>query len=227
MTSPYTGPGLLYVGSRTKQSSGITEETYNDWYDNVHIPHILETSGVQTAARHTVAPGTADSLNWPFLAIYPIGDLHYLTTQEFADIPLVDNLLPGPSHSCVDCAEFDQRHYATVGEFQVGEVASETSEELLVVHFNLPPGIARDDDADPANVQEWYLHQLPQDVNQHVQIHRLILARRFSNDDPDKPPSYIALHRVHDKGGLQQHLAALRRISVNVSVYTLWKEFGP
>lgn len=124
MSRPYTGTGLLYVGSRTKPDTGITEETYNKWYDDVHVPHIIQTSGVQEAARYAISSSNSDNLNWPFLAIYPINDLRYLTTEEFANIPLTDELLPGPSHSCVDCAEFDQRHYATSGELRLGEPAS-------------------------------------------------------------------------------------------------------
>jgi hypothetical protein len=122
----YTGSGLLYVGSKTRPSTAITNETYNKWYDEIHVPHILETSGVQSATRYIACSSSSsstgpDELNWPFLAIYPIEDLKYLTTEEFASIPLVDDLLPGPNHSCVDCADFDQRHYASVGDFQLGE----------------------------------------------------------------------------------------------------------
>ncbi|KAL2811258.1 hypothetical protein BJX63DRAFT_433549 [Aspergillus granulosus] len=223
MTSLYTGPGLLYVGSRTKPSTDISNETYNKWYDDIHVPDVLETSGVQTAVRYIAAPGKSDDLNWPFLAVYPISNLHYLTTEEFANIPSTDRLLPGPSHSCLDCAEFDQRHYATVGKFQVGESSSKPSPKLLVVHFDYPTTLC---DADPKKVQDWYFQQQTKDVNQQVQLYKLIMAHRFKDNASTRPALFIALHRLLDDKSCQQALAAVKSTSASVAVYDLWKEFG-
>ncbi|KAL2871262.1 uncharacterized protein BJX67DRAFT_377860 [Aspergillus lucknowensis] len=223
MASSYTGPGLLYVGSRTKPSTGITDETYNKWYDDVHVPHILETSGVQSVVRYAASHATANECNWPFLAIYPIRDLHYLTTEEFASIPLTDDLLPGPSHSCVDCADFDQRHYATIGEFQVGEVNPGSAPKLLVSHFHAPEELG---EAKPTKILEWYSQQQGKGANQHVQLYKLILARRFQDNSSVGFPSFIALHHLPDYDSVLEVLGRIRSPSASVAVYDVWKEFG-
>ncbi|KAL2837367.1 hypothetical protein BJX68DRAFT_273083 [Aspergillus pseudodeflectus] len=225
----YTGSGLLYVGSKTRPSTAITNETYNKWYDEIHVPHILETSGVQSATRYIACSSSSsstgpDELNWPFLAIYPIEDLKYLTTEEFASIPLVDDLLPGPNHSCVDCADFDQRHYASVGDFQLGEPYNgTTTPKLLIAHFNPPSELH---DADSTTMRNWYSQQQTSGVDQRIQLFKLVFGRRFQGDQSRKLPSFIAMHHVATEANYSQVSKSIKAISVAIAGYDLWRAFG-
>jgi hypothetical protein len=45
------------------------EETYNRWYDDVHVPDLLAVSGIISARRFKVLKS---SMPWPYVAAYEI-----------------------------------------------------------------------------------------------------------------------------------------------------------
>ncbi len=45
------------------------ETTYNRWYDEVHLPDLLEVPGVTSARRFKVIQG---NVPWPYVAAYEI-----------------------------------------------------------------------------------------------------------------------------------------------------------
>ena len=45
------------------------KETYNHWYDEVHLPDLLELDGIQTAERFEVVHSNTE---WPYVAAYEI-----------------------------------------------------------------------------------------------------------------------------------------------------------
>ncbi len=61
----------------------LREKEYNDWYNNIHLPDILETPGFVRAARYeNSAP---DESNGKYLAVYEIEtDDFGQTMLEFA-----------------------------------------------------------------------------------------------------------------------------------------------
>jgi hypothetical protein len=46
------------------------EATYNDWYNNIHLPDLLAVEGVKTARRFKVING--NRAPWPYAAVYEI-----------------------------------------------------------------------------------------------------------------------------------------------------------
>lgn len=102
---------LLYVASRVRSPPVISVDGFHAWYDNVHVPDVLKTSAVSTAYRYNAA---TDTTPWPFLAIYPVQEIPRFVKEEYASIPSTSDLLPAPTHSCFDVAQFDIRGYRPV-----------------------------------------------------------------------------------------------------------------
>ena len=108
-------PGLLYAASRLNSPSRESSDVFNTWYNDIHVRDVLKTSGINSAARYETAAVPQDSSPWTFLALYPVPDIEFLNTEEFTSIPVTSDVLPGPTHSCMDIAHFDIRRYREVG----------------------------------------------------------------------------------------------------------------
>lgn len=103
---------LVLVQSRIRPSPpapSLSPATFHEWYNTVHVPDLLQTPGVRSAARYVTSPDTDnDDGSFPFLALYPSIDRAWLTspTCEFLRVPLHHPMLPGPSHFVFDVADF-------------------------------------------------------------------------------------------------------------------------
>jgi hypothetical protein len=104
-------PGILFVNSKIT-SDALTQEVFTDWYESVHIPDIFVTSGIKSAFRYK-SP-TPETVERPFLAIYPVKDVQWLFSDEFKSIPVYSDMLPVESKAIFDLADFDTRYYATL-----------------------------------------------------------------------------------------------------------------
>jgi hypothetical protein len=64
--------GLLVV--QTRPAAPDRADEYHDWYDNVHIPALLEVPGVVGAHRYEACdPATGEPVaDAPFLAVYEL-----------------------------------------------------------------------------------------------------------------------------------------------------------
>jgi hypothetical protein len=114
--------GLLYVASKLTIPARISVEEYDTWYNDIHIPHILETSEIDSAYRYYATTTPDSTPEWSFLAVYPVASINFFETEEFNNIPLTSATLPGPSHSCLDIAEFDNRRYRELGKWEDKEM---------------------------------------------------------------------------------------------------------
>lgn len=105
-------PGILFVNSKIT-SDTLSASTFTSWYEGVHIPDIFVTSGIKTALRYvSTAP---DAVERPYLALYPVRDVGWLSSDEFKSIPVHSDVLPNESGAIFELADFDTRYYVTLG----------------------------------------------------------------------------------------------------------------
>ena len=104
-------PGILFANARISDPI-LDAETFRRWYEEVHVPDVLATSGVHTAFRFQ-NPDSEDTER-PYLAIYPFNDLEWLATGEFFRVPLTSDILPNPSKRILEVTDFDIRFYETL-----------------------------------------------------------------------------------------------------------------
>lgn len=110
------GPGLLYVNSKIT-SSKLSPELFTAWYQDVHIPDILATSGIKTAYRYFTT-SDEETVDRPYLALYPLEDVAFLRTSEFESIPVHSDLVPTDSKCIFDLADFHVCYYTNVGKVE-------------------------------------------------------------------------------------------------------------
>jgi len=115
--SEIKGPGLLYVNSRIT-SPNLNESQFLKWYTTVHIPEILDTSGVESALRFK---SPVEDTKKPYLAIYPMKDICFTQTDEFKKITVTSDLLPD-DEPIYNLAGFDTRYYGLTQYFEPREV---------------------------------------------------------------------------------------------------------
>ena len=111
-------PELLYVNSKISDPTKLSPELFESWYNEVHIPDIFATSGIKQAFRYYTTAEDPNSIDRPYLALYPVKYPGYLTSAEYRGIPLKSDMLPGPNHRIFDVANFDSRFYALTSAAQ-------------------------------------------------------------------------------------------------------------
>lgn len=119
------GPGLLYVNSKITDPEKLSASLFTQWYEDVHIPDIFETSGIKSAYRYFTtssssgANGTT-SVERPYLALYPLKEVAFLQTDEFKAIPVHSDLIQTSTKCVFDVADFDTRYYINVDKVEIG-----------------------------------------------------------------------------------------------------------
>jgi hypothetical protein len=106
MAGSNSGPGCLYVQSKISRPDILDEESYLQWYDEEHIPELLQTSGIKSARRFKDVDPEAEM---PYLALYSVADLAFLNTEEFKKIKIKSDLLP-ETGVVYDLADFAVRY---------------------------------------------------------------------------------------------------------------------
>ncbi|CAK47000.1 uncharacterized protein BO96DRAFT_418982 [Aspergillus niger CBS 101883] len=214
--------GLLYVASRIRSLARISPDVYNAWYDEIHVPHVLETPGIKQAFRYESTATSLDSTPWPFLALYPIQDIQVFNTEEFTSIPLCSDALPGPTHSCLDIAEFDNRRYRLVGKIQDADtyIPIGSKSHLLLVEFDLPSQI---DGSDDQATLDWFSDIYSGNVYQWVSIYKIFWSSLYKDEQLADLPAYLALLQLNgDKNTYQQASQELQELQFAAKV-DQWK----
>jgi len=114
---PLSGPGIIYTTSKLVKPDELSLETYNWWYENVHVPDLLATTVVSAAFRFKNMNPNSET---PYLAVYIVPDLGALQGVAFKSVKQTHECLPGggPAHRFVN---FDTRYYQLIQEFEIGQ----------------------------------------------------------------------------------------------------------
>ncbi|KAF2815734.1 uncharacterized protein BDZ99DRAFT_565671 [Mytilinidion resinicola] len=192
-------PGIFYVASRISNPN-LPVPLFTTWYNLIHIPDILKTSGIRSATRYTsLSPATAPK---PYLALYPC-ELEFLSSKEFlTDIPFASELLKVPDENGVEgdgssfkVADFDTRGFETLGEWSKEERKPGPSPFLATVLFNSSATSTE------RLAIECALHGL---VPSRTRLYKLNFVwgreeKAKSEEEEKKPAGYLALHEFSEE----------------------------
>jgi hypothetical protein len=104
-----SGPGILLAATHIIDST-LSDETFNKWYNEIHIPDVVATGGVTQATRFRNAnPDAAEK----YLALYHVPDLSVVASEKFKNIPEKHEMLPG-GKSIRDLVNMEVRFYKLV-----------------------------------------------------------------------------------------------------------------
>jgi hypothetical protein len=111
--APPSGPGIFLSLSKIIKHEVLSDEVFNKWYNEVHLPDVLATGKITRAYRFRNKNPDAER---PYLALYICPDMSCIAGEEVKSIPMHSNLLP-QGKSIHELANFDTRFYNTTQEF--------------------------------------------------------------------------------------------------------------
>lgn len=159
-----SGKGLMFANSRIT-SPLLDKAAFLKWYDEDHIPEILATGGMPTAIRFIddgARPNLKDYGNdssssstaaRPYLHVYPVQDVAFFRTPQFANIGVTSDLLPG-SKLVYDLADFDVRFYNLVQVYDPTRKGPGHTKSMLFAHLALKEGYPEED------LERWYREEV-------------------------------------------------------------------
>ncbi|KAF1847009.1 uncharacterized protein K460DRAFT_277480 [Cucurbitaria berberidis CBS 394.84] len=207
MSETIKGPGILWVQSRIAQSArdSFTEPNFLHWYDEEHIAEVISTSGIKNAFRYVDMNKTSpcgDSANSkPFLAFYPMSDLAFTLGDEFRNIAVKSDKLPG-SGVIYDLADLDVSYLGFIGATTRERVEERTQ-------YILTSGIKPEKELPTRDINAFYDRQTAQVSQGKGYIRslrfRLLYARTNAQsralkglpttDEPNPdPPTWLSIH---------------------------------
>lgn len=123
---------VIFVQSRIRSTDVLKPEIFGQWYDDVHMPDLLETPGISASFRYVTAGSDSEadqaSEAFPYLAVYPQVDRGWLRSDgcEFLKVPVHADMLPNESKYIFEVADFAMGAYERVGDVvEIGALEGE------------------------------------------------------------------------------------------------------
>lgn len=179
-----SNPGLLFAASRVKNPK-TSDEKYNRFYNDEHLPDVLTRKAITLALRYKNANQESKR---PYLALYPLDDLSSLGSPEMVNLgeeTKISRTLDGEDIN--DHMEFDARPYQKIQTFEGYGHAEKSGKERgqTIVCVAMEPAEGED-----ANFEDWYRKQ-------HLDM--LAMCRGYRRTTRYKridgvSPRFLALH---------------------------------
>lgn len=111
--------GVIGAFSKSTSPDLVPDDVLMSWYDNIHIPDVIATSGMKTALRfEALDPKT----KYRWLVVYPVKDINFAATEEFDNIPKGGHKKIG-GRMFTDLAQLDLRISARTQVFEASNAA--------------------------------------------------------------------------------------------------------
>ncbi|EOD47858.1 Alpha beta hydrolase fold protein [Neofusicoccum parvum] len=186
-------PGLLYVGASIK-GHALDEATFDKWYNEVHIPDVLSLpNGPPAAFRYKNANPSAP---FPFLALYVLPDVDFVTSEELANAEWRLDGLPADRTHLEEACDFDRRQYEKIQTFE-GQIPREGRAAKCIIAVAMEPADGAEAEKD---FDAWYRLQhldMLSTISGYRRSTRYKLMASPTADAAgtlDEMPRYLALH---------------------------------
>lgn len=176
-------PGLTFVASNVLDSTKTSDEKYNEFYNDEHLPDVLASGLTKVALRYE---NTNSEAKMPYIALYPVEDAS-MTGSEAA-IKLIQDTRKSRTfdgEDIYDYINFDIRRYEKIQTYEAYQQEGKSGNERgqTIVCVAMEPG-------DEADFEEWYMKQHLDMLGMCRGYRR---CTRYKGMD-DKEPRYLALH---------------------------------
>ncbi|KAL6415690.1 putative alpha/beta hydrolase [Ilyonectria robusta] len=243
MATTLQGKGIFFVNSKIARPDILDVPTFLKWYDDDHIPEIIETSGIRSARRFVdIDP----EVGMPYLAMYPMEDIGFTQSQEFRNIHVTSDILPG-DNSIYDLADINARCDNLICVYDKAMAGKGAMKSLVVIACEIKGS------ASPEEVEQWFREKHCASMAESVGYLRTMgfkLASASSNaqlrvlkglDQPTKEPApqpatWLSLHEfscdASQLDGAELGMLATRPWgkdafgTYDVHIYKLAKEVG-
>jgi hypothetical protein len=110
---PPSGPGIFLSLSKITNHELLSDDLFNKWYNEVHLPDVCATGAIKKAYRFRNKNPDAER---PYVAVYICPDMSIIAGDKVKGIPMHSNILP-QGKSIHELANFDTRFYKSMQEF--------------------------------------------------------------------------------------------------------------
>ena len=185
-------PGLVFVTSRRRDTSKISDEQFDRFYKDEQIPAALKfmrNSGYEQLALRYKNVDTDSSR--PYLALYPSPDASRMLLPEedgFLERTKRSKALGG---NVFDLIEFDFRPYEKIQTFEGYETGSKERGQTIVC-VAMEPGSSKEQEQD---FEDWYKMQ---HLDMLSMCRGYLRCTRYRRLDGHRP-RYLALHEYSCK----------------------------
>ncbi len=110
-------PGIIIVRS-SLDTLDFTVDDLTAWYETKHIPEVLATGGVESAARYMCMTPPYPNGPITYLAVYRVPDMNWLHTEEcgFWKLPLTVDDRHGTQRCIQKLASFGTLYWEILAE---------------------------------------------------------------------------------------------------------------
>lgn len=200
LTAKMPTPGLMFVSSRILDAAETSEEKYNDFYDNEHIPDVLSYPHGKVSKVAKRYKNTNSESKMPYLALYPLEDASMLTSPDLSKLvedTKISKTFGGKD--IYDLIEFDLRPYEKIQTYEGlhtskpepnNKAPDPSTHAHTVICVGMEPGKGQDQDFD-----DWYRKQ---HLDMLAMLPHYRRTTRYKRLDDEKP-RYLALHEYDCK----------------------------
>lgn len=147
---PMQGKGIIHVISKISRTDILDLETFMKWYTEIHIPEIVNTSGIRSARRFVNVDPTVDK---PYLVLYPMDDIGFSQGEEFSKISVQSDVLPEPG-IIYDLADVDVRYDNLIHIYDPTKKGKGASKMMVTFAAKLKEGESEDE------LDRWYREEV-------------------------------------------------------------------
>lgn len=181
-------PGLMFVSSRILDPSKTSDEKYNRFYNEEHLPDILNYNKAKVSSVALRYKNVNTKSTLPYLALYPLEDASFLQSPDLSKL-VEDNRVSKTfdNTDMYEHIEFGLRPYEKIQTFEGYGHAEKSGDERgqTIICVAMEPAEGEDLDFD-----EWYRKQHLDMLSMLPHYRRTTRYKRLD----DVKPRYLALH---------------------------------
>jgi len=226
-----SGPGIIFVQFKLRESSEISQELLEKWYDEVHIPDVLATGGVKSAWRWKAADPEYTKQD---LVLYKLPDMAFIQGPEFRSIKQTSDILPR-GETIMNFVAFELRFYSLVQLFETEKQPEDATSTIITACMEPAAGGA-------AELDSWYRdehnRQMAEEPGWKRTTRFRVAGQLYDNTPADDAPSFLTIHEFGDGNKIGKQVLPLDPItdwtkkvmgsakSIDAAVYHKVKSFG-
>ncbi|OCL14285.1 hypothetical protein AOQ84DRAFT_281396 [Glonium stellatum] len=201
-----SGPGIIFIFFRLRDSSQASQAIIEKWYDEVHIPAMVASGGIPLAWRWKAANPDYEK---PNLVIYKLPDLAFLQSDEYRSANKKSETVPdvGPIGQLV---EIETRLYQMVQLFETEKQPKDAFPTILSAAMEPSLGGA-------ADLDSWYRDEHNQQMSEQPgwkRTTRFRIGFQVKDGKPaDDAPSFLAIHEFGEGNKIGKDVVPLEPIT--------------
>ncbi|KAF2401682.1 hypothetical protein EJ06DRAFT_547970 [Trichodelitschia bisporula] len=190
---PFTGPGLLIARSRIT-SPELSEDVFERWYNEVHIPDVLAVGTISAAYRFRNSNPAAEV---PYLAVYTVPEFSKVDMGKLGALPMAHEMLPGGG-TITDFVDIDSQFYKLTQE--EAQKLSQDAYFPVLLSAAMEPAAGGEADFD-AWYREEHLDQMAKEPgHKRARRYRLAFQNTPAGMSGADAPSWLTLYEFDESG---------------------------